>query len=274
VQQSVSPEQLKQRRRELRQQRRVRAVKSIWRFACMSGLLVGIVWLVNQPEWTLSKPEQVRIEGNRFLTEATVRSILAIPYPQFMMELSPEQLSARLLERGSMTTLRIDRGLLPPRLLVRVSDLPPVARIVENESSETQKFVDARGLQLPIASYRSIVQQSPPNLRLRVTEGETCPGWTQLYRSIQTSPVAIGIVDCRNPQNLFLQTEVGKVRLGSIQDESRLNAQIQKLDRLRDWKQSTPNAETFEYLDLENPDSPHLQLKPFPRSTPASSRSE
>ena len=268
MQQSVSPEQLKQRRRQLRQQRRVRAVKSLWRFGCMSGILAGVVWIVNQPNWMLSKPEQVRIEGNSYLTEATVRSILAIPYPQLMMELAPEQLSARLLDRGSMTTLRIDRGLLPPRLLVQVRDSPPVARIVEDESSETQKFVDARGLQLPIASYQSIVQQSPPNRRLRVPERGNCPGWTQLYRSIQTSPVAIGIIDCRNPQNLFLQTEVGKVRLGNIENESRLNTKIQKLDRLRDWKQSTPNPETFDYLDLENPDSPHLQLKQSSSITP------
>ena len=146
-----------------------------------------------------------------------------------------------------------------------------MARIVENESSETPKFVDERGLQLPIDSYRSIVQQSPPSLRLRVPERGICPGWTQLYRAIQTSPVAIGIIDCRNPQNLFLQTEVGKVRLGSVGDESRLNIQIQKLDRLRDWKQSTPNSETFDYLDLENPNSPHLQLKQSSSITPESS---
>ncbi len=271
MQQSVSPEQLKQRRRQLRQQRRVRAVKSLWRFACMSGILAGVVWIVTQPDWMLSKPEQVQIEGNKYLSEATVRSILAIPYPQFMMELAPEQLQVKLLQQGSMTTLRIDRELLPPRLLIQVRDLPPVARIVENESSETQKFVDERGLQLPIESYQSIVLQSPPNLRLRVSEGGTCPKWTQLYRSIQTSPVAIGIVDCRNPQNLFLQTEVGKVRLGSVGDKSRLNVQIQKLDRLRDWKQSTPNSETFDYLDLENPHSPHLQLKQSHPATPKSS---
>jgi hypothetical protein len=59
--------------------------------------------------------------------------------------------------------------------------------------------------------------------------------------------------------------------LGSVGDESRLNVQIQKLDRLRDWKQSIPNSETFDYLDLENPQSPHLQLKQSHPATPKSS---
>ena len=91
-------------------------------------------------------------------------------------------------------------------------------------------------------------------------EQGVCPNWAQLYPVIRTSPVLIGIVDCRNPQNLILQTEVGKVRLGSLGDNQRLVQQIQQLDLLRDWRKYI-NPLEVDSLDLENPNSPKLQLK-------------
>ncbi len=261
MQQNDSPEQLKQRRRQLRQQRQVRAIKSLWRFGCMCGILSGVaVAIQRRADWTISKPEQVRIEGNNYLSDRTIRSLLAIEYPSTLVELAPERLAAKLVERGSIASVTIDRGLFPPHLSVRVRDLPPVARVTQNDTTGSQLVVDERGRQQPIANYRDFVRESLPNLQLRLSERGECPGWPQLYRAISTSPVAIGIIDCRNPQNLILQSEVGKVRLGSSEDESRLNDRIGQLDRLRYWQKYTDPL-GVEYLDLENPDSPKLQLK-------------
>jgi cell division protein FtsQ len=226
----------------------------------MSGILAGLGWVAYQPDWTISKPEQVRIEGNRYLSDTTIRSMLAIPYPKLIMELAPEQLATQPRVRAALANVKIDRGLLPPRLLVQIQDFPPVAGIMPDDISEPKTFIDERGLQLPLASYRAAVWQSLPNLRLRLPATGTCPEWSQIYRAIHTSPVAIGIIDCRNPQNIMLQTEVGQVKLGSIGDQVRLNYQIQQLDRLRDWQKHT-NPADVDYLDLENPDAPKLQLK-------------
>ncbi|AFY91574.1 cell division protein FtsQ/DivIB [Chamaesiphon minutus] len=273
VDRTVSREHLKQRRRQLQQQRRVRVIKSLWRLICMGGIFAGIAWAIDRPDWTISKPEQIQIEGNQYITDATVRSMLAIPYPKPIVELAPTQLAAQLKQRSSMTTVNIDRRVFPPRLVVQIQDFPPVARIMQNETTASQIFIDERGLQLPLASYRSIVWQSLPTLQLRPPSQGLCPQWPQLYRAVQTSAVAIGIVDCRNPQNLMLQTEVGKVRLGAIGNNLLLDRQIQELDRLRDWSKSA-KPETIDYLDLENPDSPRLQLKsdsttiPKPTTTP------
>jgi cell division protein FtsQ len=267
VQQSASKEQVKQRRRQLRQQRRVRAVKSLWRLSCMGGILAGVVWVTTQANWQISKPEQVRIEGNNYLNDETIRSILAISYPKLMMEIAPAQLSDRLLDRASISTARIDRSLLPPHLIVRVQDLPPVARVMEDEHPEQQQFVDERGRQVSISSYRTAVVQSPPRLQLRPTQRGVCPGWAQIYRAVRTSPVLIGIIDCRDPQNLTFQTEIGEVRLGSFRDESLLSSQIQQLDRLRNWRSSMPHPEEVHYLDLENPNAPFLQTK-FQKTIP------
>ena len=262
VYQPASKEQLRQRRRQLRQQRRVRVIKSLWRFLCMSGILAGLVWVVNQPDWTISKPEQIRIEGNQYLSDHTIRSMLAIPYPQLIVELAPEQLRTQLLARGSIASVQIDRGVLPPQLLVQVRDTAPVARIVRLSSLQSQLFIDERGLQLPLSSYRPTVwQRSLPKLQVMLPTQGTCPHWPQIYQAIHTSPVVVGLVDCRNPQSLRLQTEVGKIELGGFTDKSRLNNQMQQLDRLRDWQQHT-SPDDVELLDLTNPDLPKLKLYP------------
>ena len=227
----------------------------------MSAILGGFAWTLSRSDWKISRAEQIQIEGNQYLTDRTIRSILAIPYPQLIMELAPEQLTAKLVAKGSISSARIDRGLLPPHLVVQVQDLPPVAQIILDDDSLSQTFVDEHGRQLPISSYQPTVLSSLPKLQLRLPSTGICPDWAQLYRVIQTSPVKIEIVDCRDSQNLFLQTELGKVRLGSAGINSRSNERIQQLDRLRDWQKSTSAADV-DYVDLENPDAPKFQLKP------------
>ena len=235
----------------------------------MSAILGGFAWTVSRSDWKISKPEQIRVEGNQYLTDDAIRSILAISYPKLIMELAPAQLTAKLIAQGSIASAKIDRGLLPPHLVVQVQDLPPIAQILTDNDSRSQIFVDERGRQMPISSYQPTILSSLPKLQLRLPTTGRCPDWPQLYQVIQTSPVAIGIVDCRDPQNLFLQTEIGKVRLGVAGINSRSNQRIQQLDRLRDWQKDAGSVDV-DYLDLENPDAPKLQLKPGITSTGSS----
>lgn len=237
----------------------------------MSTILGGFAWTVGQSDWKISKPEQIQVEGNQYITTAAIRSILAIPYPKSMMELAPSQLTARLIERGSISSARVDRGLMPPRLVVQVQDLPPIARVLTDNSSQPQMFVDERGRQLPLASYQTTVLSALPKLQVRLPTTGRCPDWAQLYRAVQTSPVAIGVIDCRDPQNLFLQTEIGKVRMGAAGINARSNERIQQLDKLRNWHHEAGSVDV-DYLDLENPDAPKLQLKSGSTDKPKPSR--
>lgn len=232
----------------------------------MSAILAGIGWVVSHSDWKISTAEQIRVEGNQYLSDQTVRSLLAIPYPKLIMELAPEQLTAKLMTQGSIASAKIDRGLLPPHLVVQIQDLPPVARIIAADDTPLQIFVDERGRQLPLASYRPAVWSSLPTLQLRLPATGICPEWARLYPAVHTSPVAITMIDCQNPQNLFLQTEIGKVRLGAEGATNlTLPARIQKLDLMRNWQQD-PNRKIdpthVDYIDLENPDSPKFQMKP------------
>ncbi|WP_310486464.1 FtsQ-type POTRA domain-containing protein, partial [Chamaesiphon sp. VAR_69_metabat_338] len=183
------PEQIQQRRRQLQRQRRNRAVRSLWRFICMCGILTGSLWGICQLDWTISKPEQVRIEGNQYLSDTTIRSMLAISYPTSLVALGSEQLTTKPIERGLMVDARVERGLFPPHLTVRVQDFPPVARLIRDPASETQIYIDERGLELPISSYRRSVSQSLPTLQLQLPAQGSCPQWVPLYRVVRTSPV-------------------------------------------------------------------------------------
>ena len=98
------------------------------------------------------------------------------------------------------------------------------------------------------------------------TQG-TCPNWSQIYQVIHTSPVAVGLIDCRDPQKLRLQTEAGKIELGGFTDLSRLTHQMQELDRLRDWQQHA-TSDDIDSLDLTNPARPELKF--YPPVPPAS----
>lgn len=226
----------------------------------MSGILAGLAWAISQPDWMISKPEQIQIEGNQYLSDTAIRAMLAISYPKPIVDLAPDRLATHLTAQGSVASVKIDRGLFPPHLKIQIEDLPPVAGILLDENTPPKIFVDERGRQVAVGSYRSTVARSLPKLRVQVPASGVCLNWAHIYQAIHTSPVAIGMVDCRNPQNLVLQTEVGKVRLGATGDRSRLNGQIQQLDLLRDWKKHTDGVD-FDYLDLENPDLPKLQLK-------------
>lgn len=241
----------------------------MWRAVWTLGIVGGLGWLVAQPYWHIAKPEQIQIEGNRYLTDTAIRSRLGIAYPTAILQLSPSNMSERAIASGSIAQVQIDRSLLPPRLVVRVRDLLPVAGAIGDDPTQPQNFLDENGRQLPLSSYRSTVVKLLPKLRVRLPVQGDCPNWSLLYRAVKSSPVAIGIVDCRQPHDIMLQTEVGTVRLGAATDKHRLASQLQQLDSLRNWQQHTPTdllgrtlRERVMYLDLEHPDRPKLQLKP------------
>jgi cell division protein FtsQ len=226
----------------------------------MSAIITGVGWVASRSDWKISKADQIRVEGNQYLSDQTVRSMLAIPYPKLIMELAPEQLTKKLTAQAAVASAKIDRGLLPPHLTVQVQDLPPIARVIETDGNQVQTFVDERGRQLPLSSYRPTVWSSLPTLQLKLPSTGTCPSWSQLYPIVQTSRVVISLIDCHNPQNLFLQTEIGLIRLGAPGETARSKEQIQQLERLVNWQKYT-EASVVDYIDLENPSRPMLQLK-------------
>jgi cell division protein FtsQ len=175
-----------------------------------------------------------------------------------LIQLEPEKIRQELLQQGGITAVDVDRALVPPRLTIRIDDRPPVAMVISAAEPDTpQGFLDPSGKFTPIARYRNIARPTP-KLKAILPSSNRCSHWEQIYPAIDTSPVAIGVLDCRNSSNLMLQTEIGKVKLGSYVNDRRLAEQIDQLDRLRNW-QTSADPHQVDYLDLENPAFPKLQ---------------
>ena len=85
--------------------------------------------------------------------------------------------------------------------------------------------------------------------------------WQTHQILIQQSPVNIRIINGNNPSNISLTTDLGLVFLGS--DLSRFEQQVQVLEKMQNLPSRVPK-ERLLFIDLTNPDSPSIQLRPQP----------
>jgi cell division protein FtsQ len=251
---SFTNEELRDRRRQLRKERQVRTLKVSWQVLLLGSIVGGVIWGVTRPDWTISKPQQVSVAGNKSLTESAVRNMLGLRYPASLLHIEPQALNAKLLSQGSVIKATVHRELIPPRLYVQIRDRLPVAVVDRSINSKiTKGLLDETGQWLPLTSYSLKADQIP---KLRLIASQSCPGWSELYRAIQQSPVQISEVDCQDPLHLTLVTEIGMVRIGEF-DRTKIYKQLQRAHELRNWQQSTPLKNAI--VDLENPQSPKLQ---------------
>jgi cell division protein FtsQ len=263
---SFTGEELRDRRRQLRKERQVRTLKVSWQVLLLGIIVGGVVWGVTRPDWTISKPQQVSIAGNQALTESAVRNMLGLRYPASLLQIEPQALHAKLLAQGSVVQANVHRELMPPRLYVQIRDRLPVATVDRSINNKiTKGLLDETGQWLPLTSYRLKSEQMP---KLRLISGQSCPGWTELYRAIQQSPVQISEVNCQEPLHLTLNTEIGLVRVGEF-DRTKIYKQLQRAHELRNWQQSTSLKNAI--VDLENPQSPKLQKIDTKSTVPAAS---
>jgi cell division protein FtsQ len=141
--------ELAQRRKQMRRQRRARALKDSWRFLVVAGLAMGAVWLTTQPTWVLRRSDQVKVEGNQFLSAQTIRSLLPIKYPQSIFRTQPSVIAATLKQKAPIIEASVDRQIFPPGLTVRIQERTPVAQLVDPDvvaaNKETSKGEASKG---------------------------------------------------------------------------------------------------------------------------------
>ncbi|WP_008307840.1 cell division protein FtsQ/DivIB [Leptolyngbya sp. PCC 6406] len=256
---SLSPEELATRRRQLRQQRRLRGLQTLWRTTAVSGLAAGACWLLAQPFWLIQSPAQVVVQGNERLTDETIQTLLPLDYPQSLLALEPEAIADLLRSQSPITEATVVRHLLPPRLEVWVQERQLVAVTAPVLSAQQEPgLLDAMGNWLPQASFSAFVTDWP--LPTLVVEGYTPVyegQWRSLYAALQASPITVNRLDWRDPSNLILHTNQGIVHLGPY-EAHQFAQQLKTLAQLRPLMESD-QAPPQAYLDLSNPEQPVLQ---------------
>jgi len=270
---SVSRTQLIQRRHQLRRERQIKSLQSIWRALFLSSLAGSLIWVTAQPNWIIRKPGQIAVDGNQLLSAQAIRSLLPLTYPQSLLRVQPDILASYLESQTAIAEATVTRKLLPPSLNIQIKERQPVA-IALYPSSNLRKsnlatslepslqgqaeLLDQQGVLISMDSYKDI--QPPhqlPTLKVIGFSDRQRPYWPQIYQAINHSPVKILEIDCQNPANLIIQTELGKVHLGPY--SSMLSEQLNVLDRMRELPAHIKRSE-MAYIDLKNPESPSIQM--------------
>jgi cell division protein FtsQ len=259
---SVSRTDLAQRRKKLRRRRQMRIIQAIWRTFTITGLAGGLLWVAVQPVWVLKTPKQVVMKsGNQLLSNETTQSLLVLSYPQSLWRIEPAAIANSLKKQPTIAQAIVSRRLFPPGLNIEIQERVPVA-MTQTASGGNKKvtigLLDASGAWMPLEKYTSLnPTKKLPNLRVIGSPKQYCLNWTQIHQAVSQSTVKIVEIDCQNPANLILKTELGNVHLGV--PGSQLSEQIKILAQMRHLSAKL-NSGQIEYIDLKNPDFPLVQM--------------
>ena len=286
---AVSQSELGRRRQELRRLRRVRSAAVMWQMLAASGMAVGLLWWISQPAWWISRSEQVKVEGNQWLSDKAVRSLVPLSYPQSLWGIQPQALAQKLESTGPIAKAKVTRNLFPPSLTVEVAErLPvavaqPTAVLRSNGDQEKVGWLDARGGWMPSESYSAVrsanssiepgsspgmqPQHSLPTLKVIGPLELYRASWPKFYQGLSGLTMKVFEVDWQNPNNLILKTEIGTVHLGPY--SSKTAEQLKVLDRMRQLPKQLSSSK-IAYIDLKNPASPIVHLPEPPPSLESS----
>ncbi len=264
---SVSRTVLAQRRKKLRRQRQMRIIQAIWRTFAITGLAGGLLWVAVQPVWVLKNPKQVVMKsGNQLLSDETTQSLLVLSYPQSLWRIEPAAIANSLKKQPTIAQAIVRRRLFPPGLNIEIQERVPVA-VTQTPSGQNQTtgntkvtigLLDASGTWIPLEKYISLnPNRKLPNLRVIGLPKQYCLDWTQLHQAVSQSLVKVMEIDCQNPANLILKTELGNVHLGVPGPQ--LSEQIKVLAQMRHLTAKL-NSGQIEYIDLKNPEFPLVQM--------------
>lgn len=257
---SVSRRDLAQRRQKLRRQRQMKIIQAIWRTFAITGLAGGLLWVAVQPVWMLKTPKQIVMKsGNKLLSDQTTQSLLVLSYPQSLWRIEPSAIANSLKKQPTIAQAIVKRRLFPPGLIIEIQERVPVA-VTQTPSNKkvTIGLLDASGAWMPLEKYTSLNPTSKlPNLRVIGLPKQYCLHWTQLHQAVSQSPVKVMEIDCQNPTNLILKTELGNVHLGVPSPQ--LSEQIKVLAQMRPLAAKLNSGE-IEYIDLKNPEVPLVQM--------------
>jgi cell division protein FtsQ len=294
---SVSETELGRRRQQLQRIRRARLATVVWQMLAASGMAAGLLWWIAQPTWLIARSEQVKVEGNHWLSEKAVRSLMPLSYPQSLWGIQPQALASKLEATGPIAKAKVTRNLFPPSLMVEVVERLPVAvaqpSMLVGRKNDQQKvgWLDAKGGWMPFDSYttdkqsqnssignnsqETQSQRSLPTLKVIGNLELYRAEWPKFYQGLSGLTVKVFEIDWQNPNNLILKTEIGTVHLGP--PSSRTIEQLKVLNRMRQLPKQLDSSK-IAYIDLKNPDSPIVHRPEIPsssdNSSPAPTRAE
>src|SRR5919199_943790 len=247
---AVSQTELGRRRQKLRQRRRARLAAVVWQMLAASAIAGGLLWWIAQPAWLIARSEQVKVEGNQWLSDKAVRSLLPVAVAQ------PTAVLRSNSDKEKVGWLDARGGWMPSESYT--------ATVRSQNSSIGSGSIQGPGPQRSLPSLKVI---GPLELYRA--------SWPKFYQGLSGLTVKVFEIDWQDPNNLILKTEIGTVHLGPY--SSRTQEQLKVLDRMRQLPKQLDSS-LIAYIDLKNPASPIVHLPELPgsleSSTPAPTRAQ
>ncbi|MBW4513222.1 MAG: FtsQ-type POTRA domain-containing protein [Scytonematopsis contorta HA4267-MV1] len=268
---SLSRTDLESRRKKLRHKRLLKVIQTIWRGVALSGLAGSLLWVAIQPIWVLSDPtKQIMITGNKLLTDKGIQSLLlqynpTLSSPQSLLRIDPTTIAKSLNRQEIIAQARVSRSLFPPGLIVQVVERKPVA-IAQKISPDAETasnrvslgLLDANGVLMPFEKYKLLKPSvEAPTLKVIGSPEKYRLYWNQVYEAVSHSRLKITEIDWQDPTNLILNTELGKVHIGSV--SSQLPEQINVMAQLQHLPKKV-NFNQIDFIDLRNPSNPLVRM--------------
>lgn len=256
----IVSDSLKNRRRTLHTQRRLKVLRSLWRFSLLSGLVGGLVWVMSWPEWTIRDRSQILLKGNQLLSDQKLYQLFPLKLPQSIWQISTRQISQTMAQSPALTQVTISRQLFPAQLVIAVVERQPIAAAT---TAQGPGYLDQKGTFIPSSLYQG--GKAPRPLPTKPVFWGYSPQyqsfWQQNYAYLHSAPVAVHAINGSNPSNVTLTTDLGVVYLGA--DLSQFPQQLETLGKMRKLPGRIP-LQRLNYIDVTNPAQPTLQLKPLP----------
>lgn len=268
VNKTISNNQLKNRRNELKKQRQLRNFIVFLRAILTMSIFAGVFWFFTLPNWVLRDSKQIKIEGNELLSDDEIRSLIPLNYPEPLLKLSLNDLQENLKHKIPVKDVLINKQILPPSLTIQVVEKKPVAiALAPKLSAKTKQvtiqpigYIDEDGIFVSYQLYQNLKNkpEETPSLKIIGNPQIYLAYWGELYNLIQQSQVKITEINWENASNLVLITELGKVHIGSY--TSKFATQLTMLDKLQILNTKIPKN-NIEYIDLTDPDLPAIKEK-------------
>lgn len=259
----------KDRRQELRRQRRINFWQSTWRLFFLSSMSLGLLWGLKLPYWYLQGQEQIEVDGNQLMLEEDVLSLITIDYPEYLWRLDTNSIISELEANPAIVQAQLSRQFLPVKVNISIRERQPVAMVLSSQLNQQTAlpskillgFLDREGVFIPEHLYHygsSGSTLAKPTLTVINFERQYQPYWSQLYRFIENEPVKVFEINWIEPTVILLRTELGIFYLGNY--HTQLERQLAVITKMKSASEKI-DPSTIDYIDLSYPEIPSVKLK-------------
>lgn len=217
----------------------------------------GFTWILLRHGWTLRGPDAVILQGDAALETKQVVEAANLNFPHPLLEVSPRALEQRLISVLPVRNVRVERQMLPARLIINLKPQIPIARAERQGAAGRELgFINASGQWIPL---NDISPKPLSDIVVRGWNEQQRGSIAELLRQRDRFAGTLKAVVLHPDGDVSLVTSsLGRIDLGG--EPALLNTQIETIVHLQKTLPKHLIKSQKGSLDLSDPDRPEVQL--------------